>query len=81
MKLALARDDSMLFTADHVGFIYVYNVKQYALGPEQNPPESKASPHFVCTTQSMILMFILSLGVVLFTSRGKLLACAYQQHH
>ncbi len=54
MKLALARDDSMLFTADHVGFIYVYNVKQYALGPEQNPPESKASPHLVCTTQSMI---------------------------
>ncbi|KAF4104264.1 hypothetical protein G5714_015251 [Onychostoma macrolepis] len=39
LKLALTRDDSMLFTADHVGFIYVYNVKQYALGPEQNPPE------------------------------------------
>ncbi|XP_077064208.1 cilia- and flagella-associated protein 337 isoform X1 [Siphateles boraxobius] len=39
MKLALMQDDSMLFTADHVGFIYVYDVKQYALGPEQNPPE------------------------------------------
>ncbi|XP_050985722.1 WD repeat-containing protein on Y chromosome isoform X1 [Labeo rohita] len=39
VKLALTQDDSMLFTADHVGFIYVYNVKQYALGPEQNPPE------------------------------------------
>ncbi|XP_073779939.1 cilia- and flagella-associated protein 337 isoform X1 [Danio rerio] len=38
-KLALTQDDSMLFTADHVGFIYVYNVKQYAMGPEQNPPE------------------------------------------
>uniref|UniRef100_A0A673JHD6 WD40 repeat domain 95 n=1 Tax=Sinocyclocheilus rhinocerous TaxID=307959 RepID=A0A673JHD6_9TELE len=39
VKLALTRDDSMLFTADHVGFIYVYNIKQYALGPEQNPPK------------------------------------------
>ncbi|KAG1951866.1 EF-hand calcium-binding domain-containing protein [Pimephales promelas] len=39
MKLALTQDDSMLFTADHVGFIYVYDVKQYALGPEQNPPK------------------------------------------
>lgn len=39
MKLALTQDDSMLFTADHVGFISVYDVKQYALEPEQNPPE------------------------------------------
>ncbi|XP_067220491.1 cilia- and flagella-associated protein 337 [Chanodichthys erythropterus] len=39
VKLALMQDDSMLFTADHFGFIYVYNVKQYALEPEQNPPE------------------------------------------
>ncbi|XP_051719029.1 WD repeat-containing protein 64 [Ctenopharyngodon idella] len=39
MKLALTQDDSVLFTADHFGFIYVYNVKQYALEPEQNPPE------------------------------------------
>jgi len=47
MKLALTQDDSMLFTADHVGFIYVYDVKQYAFGPEQNPPKSKGSPHFI----------------------------------
>ncbi|KAK9962371.1 hypothetical protein ABG768_007741 [Culter alburnus] len=39
VKLALMQDDSVLFTADHFGFIYVYNVKQYALEPEQNPPE------------------------------------------
>ncbi|XP_051521458.1 WD repeat-containing protein on Y chromosome [Myxocyprinus asiaticus] len=39
MKLALTQDDSLLFTADHVGYIDVYNIKQYALQPEQNPPE------------------------------------------
>ncbi|KAI7801017.1 putative WD repeat-containing protein on Y chromosome-like [Triplophysa rosa] len=39
VKLALTQDDSLLFTADHVGFISVYDVKEYALHPEQKPPE------------------------------------------
>ncbi|TRY54106.1 hypothetical protein DNTS_031156, partial [Danionella cerebrum] len=39
VKLALTQDDSLLFTADHVGFISVYCVKHYALGFEQTPPE------------------------------------------
>ncbi|KAK9966396.1 hypothetical protein ABG768_003508 [Culter alburnus] len=38
-KLALSSDDSVLFASDFAGFIYAYNIKQYALKPEKNPPE------------------------------------------
>ncbi|XP_055052839.2 cilia- and flagella-associated protein 337 isoform X1 [Misgurnus anguillicaudatus] len=39
VKLALLQDDSLLFTADHAGYISVYNVKKYALQPEAKPPQ------------------------------------------
>ncbi|ROK70867.1 WD repeat-containing protein 49 [Anabarilius grahami] len=38
-KLALTSDDSVLFASDFAGFIYAFNIKQYALKPEKNPPE------------------------------------------
>ncbi|XP_007889514.1 WD repeat-containing protein on Y chromosome [Callorhinchus milii] len=40
-KLAVTEDDSLLYAASHMGFIYVYNIKDYALiGPEVDPPKT-----------------------------------------
>ncbi|XP_029111355.1 WD repeat-containing protein 49 [Scleropages formosus] len=37
-KLVAAREDTLLYVADEVGYIYVFDIKAYALGPE---PEDK----------------------------------------
>ncbi|XP_041054935.1 WD repeat-containing protein on Y chromosome [Carcharodon carcharias] len=38
-SLAVSIDDSLLYVADYVGYIYVYGIKDFAVhGPEVNPP-------------------------------------------
>ncbi|XP_037402683.1 WD repeat-containing protein on Y chromosome [Pygocentrus nattereri] len=39
-KLAVTQDDCLLFAADHVGYIYVYDIEQCALTREQKPPNT-----------------------------------------
>ncbi|XP_036453237.1 WD repeat-containing protein on Y chromosome [Colossoma macropomum] len=39
-KLAVTQDERLLFAADHVGYIYVYDIEQCALTLEQKPPET-----------------------------------------
>ncbi|KAL6471410.1 hypothetical protein MHYP_G00200600 [Metynnis hypsauchen] len=39
-KLAVTQDDCLLFAADHVGYIYVYDIEQCALTLEQKPPNT-----------------------------------------
>ncbi|XP_067889622.1 cilia- and flagella-associated protein 337 isoform X1 [Heterodontus francisci] len=39
-SLAVLDEDSLLYTADYVGYIYVYGIKEYAVhGPEVDPPK------------------------------------------
>ncbi|XP_072433361.1 cilia- and flagella-associated protein 337 [Chiloscyllium punctatum] len=39
-SLAVSADDSLLFAADYVGYIYVYSMKDFAIhGPEVDPPK------------------------------------------
>ncbi|XP_073439273.1 cilia- and flagella-associated protein 337-like [Dendrobates tinctorius] len=38
-SLAITKDDSLMFVADYIGYIYVYDIKDYAIhGAEQNRP-------------------------------------------
>ncbi|XP_056417833.1 WD repeat-containing protein on Y chromosome-like isoform X1 [Hyla sarda] len=38
-SLAVTKDNSLMFVADYIGYIYVYNIKDYAVqGPEKDPP-------------------------------------------
>uniref|UniRef100_UPI00398F589E uncharacterized protein n=1 Tax=Pristiophorus japonicus TaxID=55135 RepID=UPI00398F589E len=40
-SLAVSADDLLLYTADYVGYIYVYSIKDYAIhGPEVDPPKT-----------------------------------------
>ncbi|XP_062873393.1 WD repeat-containing protein 64 [Trichomycterus rosablanca] len=36
-KLDVTQDDRLLFAADQTGYVYVYNIKECALSPEQKP--------------------------------------------
>jgi len=36
-----------MFKSQHQQAIMKLAFKQYAFGPEQNPPKSKGSPHFI----------------------------------
>lgn len=37
--MAVSDDDSLLCAADHLGYIYIWNITNYALqGPEEEPP-------------------------------------------
>ncbi|XP_069812341.1 WD repeat-containing protein on Y chromosome-like [Dendropsophus ebraccatus] len=38
-SLAVTKDNSLMFVADYIGYIYVYNIKDYAIqGPEKDRP-------------------------------------------
>ncbi|KAJ8404726.1 hypothetical protein AAFF_G00335890 [Aldrovandia affinis] len=37
-KLAVTKEENFLYAADRAGFIYVYDIKMYALRPEQEAP-------------------------------------------
>ncbi|XP_058269068.1 WD repeat-containing protein on Y chromosome [Hemibagrus wyckioides] len=39
-KLVVTQDDRLLFAADHVGYIYVYDIKECAITNEQKPPKT-----------------------------------------
>ncbi|MBN3297524.1 WDR49 protein, partial [Amia calva] len=39
-KMAVTVDDNLLYVADQSGFIYVYDVKNYAIVPEQEAPKN-----------------------------------------
>ncbi|XP_072548045.1 cilia- and flagella-associated protein 337 [Salminus brasiliensis] len=39
-KLAVTQDDGLLFAADDVGYIYVYDIKHCALTLQQKPPQT-----------------------------------------
>ncbi|XP_029458508.1 WD repeat-containing protein 64-like isoform X2 [Rhinatrema bivittatum] len=40
-SIVVSADDTLLYVADHAGYVYVYDVQDYAfLGPEQGPPKT-----------------------------------------
>nr|XP_033806006.1 WD repeat-containing protein on Y chromosome-like [Geotrypetes seraphini] len=40
-SIVVTADDTLLYVADHAGYIYIYDVHDYAfLGPEQGPPKT-----------------------------------------
>ncbi|XP_075053776.1 cilia- and flagella-associated protein 337-like [Mixophyes fleayi] len=40
-SLAVTKDNSLMFVADYIGYIYVYDIKDYAIhGPEKDHPQS-----------------------------------------
>uniref|UniRef100_A0A4W4H8A3 WD40 repeat domain 95 n=1 Tax=Electrophorus electricus TaxID=8005 RepID=A0A4W4H8A3_ELEEL len=46
-KLAVTQDDCLLFAADHIGYVYVYDIKDCGLTLEQKLPKSKSRAIFV----------------------------------
>ncbi|XP_036392841.1 WD repeat-containing protein on Y chromosome [Megalops cyprinoides] len=38
-KLAVTKEDNLLYAADQSGYIYVYDINMYALGPERDAPK------------------------------------------
>ncbi|XP_050802249.1 WD repeat-containing protein 64-like isoform X3 [Gopherus flavomarginatus] len=49
--MAVSDDDCLLCAADHIGYIYIWNITKYALqGPEEEPPACEQ--HFLLPFQS-----------------------------
>ncbi|XP_028973782.2 WD repeat-containing protein 49-like [Esox lucius] len=40
-KFAVTKEDTSLYAADQLGYVYVYHVKTYALGSERTPPTAE----------------------------------------
>uniref|UniRef100_A0A3P8XSW6 WD40 repeat domain 95 n=1 Tax=Esox lucius TaxID=8010 RepID=A0A3P8XSW6_ESOLU len=40
-KFAVTKEDTSLYAADQLGYVYVYHVKTYALGSERTPPTGR----------------------------------------
>ncbi|KAJ8280145.1 hypothetical protein GJAV_G00051030 [Gymnothorax javanicus] len=65
-KLALAEDDTVLYAADQIGFIYVYDITSYALGPETEAPQ--LTNFWRAHIGSVTSLQIVEDGLVLLTS-------------
>lgn len=52
-KLVVTQDDSLLFAADHVGYICVYDIKEFAISNEQK--SLKSNDLFFLLRNPMIL--------------------------
>ncbi|XP_029922283.1 WD repeat-containing protein on Y chromosome [Myripristis murdjan] len=39
-RLAKTQGDARLYVADQIGYIYIYNMEEFAFGPEQKPPRA-----------------------------------------
>ncbi|KAI1893585.1 hypothetical protein AGOR_G00125240 [Albula goreensis] len=65
-KLAVTREEDCLYAADQAGFIFVYDIKTYALGPEQEAP--KMLNYWRAHISSITCLQIVEDGHVLLTS-------------
>ncbi|KAK6297094.1 hypothetical protein J4Q44_G00332360 [Coregonus suidteri] len=65
-KLAVTKEDTSLYAADQLGYVYVYAIKTYALGSEKTPP--RAENYWRAHTGSITGLQIVDNDQVLLTS-------------
>ncbi|XP_064158391.1 WD repeat-containing protein on Y chromosome [Anguilla rostrata] len=65
-KLAVTEDESSLYASDQAGFIYVYDITSYALGPEKEAP--KLMNYWRAHISSVTSLQIVEDGLVVLTS-------------
>ncbi|XP_071379688.1 cilia- and flagella-associated protein 337 [Centroberyx affinis] len=65
-KLAKTEGDTLLYAADQIGYIYVYNMEEFALAPEQKPP--RAENYWRAHTSSITGLQIVDNDQVVLTS-------------
>ncbi|KAM6960527.1 cilia- and flagella-associated protein 337 [Aplochiton taeniatus] len=65
-KLAVTKDDTLIYAADQVGYIYVYNIKKFALGAEHLPP--KTENYWRAHTRNVTCLQIVDNDQVVLTS-------------
>ncbi|KAJ8368500.1 hypothetical protein SKAU_G00085280 [Synaphobranchus kaupii] len=65
-KLVLTGEEDLLYAADQAGFVYVYDITSYALGPEQEAP--KLENYWRAHISSITSLQIVEDGLMLLTS-------------
>ncbi|KAJ8256464.1 hypothetical protein COCON_G00186160 [Conger conger] len=65
-KLTVTQDESNLYASDQAGFIYVYDITSYALGPEKEAP--KLTNYWRAHISSVTSLQIVEDGLVLLTT-------------